>query len=139
MGELATETLAGLARVDPAYLRGVLRNVERCARDVNLDLADLDLAYDVLVVRFGTVGTGVTPNYQVTTVVGVGGLEVTRRFHGGSHREFRRRPDQGFVDTSLSDGLGYEDLRTLLDRRLCRSYPQWGLPADARVGGRAGC
>jgi hypothetical protein len=83
------------------YFRGVLKNMDRCAKDAAVPK-------EKVFVRFGTVGKGVHPNYQVETPNG------TTRFAGVNHERFHDEPNLSFNKANLSERFGFGNIQAML-------------------------
>jgi hypothetical protein len=96
----AASTAVNLVKSEE-YFRGVLKNIDRCAKDAAVPK-------EKVFVRFGTVGKGVHPNYQVETPKG------TTLFSGVNQEPFHHEPKHTFKEAHLSQRFDFGSIQTML-------------------------
>jgi hypothetical protein len=90
-----------LVKSGEEYYRGVLKNMDRCAKDAAAPK-------EKVFVRFGTVGKGVHPNYQVETP------KAPTRFAGVNHERFHDEPNVSFNPDHLTERFDFGNIQAML-------------------------
>ncbi|MET4277887.1 MULTISPECIES: hypothetical protein [unclassified Bradyrhizobium] len=94
-----------------SYFADVLGNLKHhIQKEFDLSPIDIPVKNPPVSVRFGRMGEGVNPNYQVETPTG------QFRYAGSNHKPFHDSPTEGFEPENISESFTYLDVQKMMSQ-----------------------